>query len=202
MGSVRSPEGTTRRRILRSGAAPSVLVPGIASLGSSPRDDSGIVWSRRSGRTATQGFLDVTRGPGKPFVFCGYAESGDGSNGVVAPFDWGGRPGRRHRGSQWGDRADDLVAREDGYLLAGVDDGDPMLAVVVDRGVEGTDGPFDQDWRGPTTGRRTGRSTRPRSATGTPSAGRRRAIRQVRWWSGPTGRRTSGSRTGPVRVGA
>lgn len=128
-----------RRRFLRTASALAVVSAGVASAemeternAVANRQDSGLVWSSRDRQIGTQHLFDVARGVDYPFLVCGYGGDGDDQQPLVRVTDRWGRQESQRRGPQWGDQGHVLLALDDGYLLAGVDGGEPMLAAFTD----------------------------------------------------------------------
>lgn len=141
-----------RRTVLRTCAAAvgAAAAAGVASAADGdrasgetqdddPSDGAGLVWSARDEGLGEETLLDVAPGTDTPFVACGYGRDGDDSRAVVKTTDRWGRTEHQRRGPDWGTRGDALLAHDDGYVYAGVDDGAPLLARLST--------PLDQSWR-------------------------------------------------------
>lgn len=116
----------TRRRFLTLSAVGAGLSVLPASVSAASRRDSGLVWTHREDSLGTRYWTDIVPGSEAPFVLCGY-DITDSEHTVVRTTDRWGRVRSQRRGPEWGDGSSALVAHDDGYLLAGIDENAPLL---------------------------------------------------------------------------
>jgi len=123
-----------RRSFLRSsvGATLSTGVAGIAGVTGvgAAAQASGIVWSQRGSAPGTQTLLDVVPGTDDAYICCGYTARYASESTLVQTADRWGRVRSSREGSEAnerGHRGYELRALDEGFLLAGVEDGAPKL---------------------------------------------------------------------------
>lgn len=120
----------TRRRFLGATAGTLGLALSVPAVDAASHPDGGLVWTRRDEVIENRYWTDIVAGGEAAFVVCGTEERPNeeaAGKTVVRTTDRWGHLQSQRKGPEWGDGSSELLAHDEGYLLAGRDDGAPLL---------------------------------------------------------------------------
>jgi hypothetical protein len=114
----------SRRQLLVTSIGAVTALSVANKSGASSTQNSGIVWTRLDDTSSM--WTDIVPRTQDGYIICGKDDM-ESHRAIVRTADQWGRVQGQRRGDEWGDKGAELIAHDDRYLLAGIEDNAPLL---------------------------------------------------------------------------